>query len=700
MSEEWTREELIARWRAFIDLELADEIGSALSYYPQHRSIFIEWPHLRSHDESLADSLLSRPLASLHYAEIALKSLIETDYRKPKGVVEIHVRIRSLPRTRAVRLEICDLRPSHLGKLVSVEGLARKRTPTLPQLVEAAFQCDRCHAVVAEPQTGDFLLEPVECNKDQGGCGRASSSTRFKLLEDRSTLVAFQQVEVQELPERMKEGEQPRRLICELLDDAVDAVVPGQRVVLNGVLRGTTLGRGRERKRLLSPRLDVLSVESDEKTQDLELSGEDIKAIQEFARRPNAIDLVAASVAPSLYGLENEKLAIALQLFGGVPKQVSANERIRGDIHILLLGDPSTGKSQLLNAVKGLHYRGVMATGRGVSGAGLTAAVVKDKATEEMALEAGVLVLANGGIACIDEIDKMNAEDRDRMHPAMEQQLVEITKAGIHATMFSRCSVLAAANPKHGAWAPDRPHLDQVEMPATLLSRFDAIFIIKDKADGAEHDSRLADHVLRVHRAAGEARGGKTSPVDARQVIAAPVTPEFLRKYIFYARTRLVPVLTAQAEDLVKRFYLDLRKQMAASQDGRQTISARQLEGLIRFSEASARARLNEEVEKQDVDRAIRIFEWWVTHLEGEGSKWNLNVMFGGFEASVKDDLNRLIAVIRECDMKGVGALKALVQERAEKNLGMKPDRVRYLIEKLHTEGAIFQRDDDHWRVG
>lgn len=700
MPDEWTREELVVRWRAFIELNGADELSRVLALYPDQRSVFFEYGAIERHDEALADQLLSRPQTSLYASELALNEVIEKDYRRPRGAVKIHVRARGLPAGKSQgRLEVRELRAKHLGRLVSVEGLVRRRSDVRPMVLEAMYQCERCHNVVMEHQSDFDLKEPVECYKDQGGCGRTSASTRWKLLEERSTVMDTQRFVIQELPERVKDGEQPEKLVCWLFDDLAGAVKPGQRVTANGLVRAKTPDRKRAGRGILEVHLEVLSIDSDEKTGDLELGMEDLQLIHDEAAKGDVLARIARSIAPALYGLEIEKTAIALQMFGGTRKPMPDGTFLRGDIHILLLGDPSTGKSQLLSAIKTVHYRVVSATGRGASGAGLTAAVCKDEVTGEYGLEPGALPMANGGMLCCDEIDKMDEEDRARMHPAMEQGVVEINKAGINATMAAQAAILAAANPKHGSWEQNRAMVDQVDLPPALISRFDAIFVFKDLPDGGDRDRRLARHILQAHYVGSLAHRDDDLAAAGALEFTPPLRPEFIRKYVFFARTRhRAPVMTPDTIARLERHFLDLRKEMAGSEEHVAKITPRQLEGLVRFAEASARARLSDRVEEEDVAVAMRVFDAWVTRLSESGRSWDLNVMYGALPTSVRDDMAKLKDLIRVCD-RGAGATKAEVLERAERDLGMKPDRVRYLVEKLHTEGGIFERDEDHWRA-
>ncbi|EQD70393.1 replicative DNA helicase Mcm, partial [mine drainage metagenome] len=308
-------------------------------------------------------------------------------------------------------------------------------------------------------------------------------------------------------------------------------------------------------------------------------------------------------LAPTIKGMEQEKEAIALQLFGGVEKHHEDGIRVRGDINVLLIGDPGVAKSQLLRYITDVAPRGIYTSGKGATAAGLTAAAVKDDfAGGRWVLEAGMLVLADGGMAIIDELDKMSAEDRSAMHEVLEQQTVSIAKAGITATLNARCPVLAAANPKWGRFDSTKSIAEQIDLPPTLLSRFDVIFSIMDRPE-EKRDRFLASRILRAHRD-WEARPSAVGPSST----GAPLPPDRLKKYIAYARKTIRPVLTDGALTALEDYYVNVRKQ-GEEPNAPVPITARQLEALVRLSEAAARARLSPSVEPTDAQRAIQIME-------------------------------------------------------------------------------------------
>jgi replicative DNA helicase Mcm len=698
MPEEWTRDELVQRWRGFLAIHAEPQLGEVLNRYPELRSLNFTYYDIERHDEALALQVLHRPQTALYAAEIALAQMVAGDHRRPRGECKVHFRVRGLPKSREVAVEIRDLRAKHLGMLVAIPCLVKRVSDVRPRVQEAVFQCERCHAVIQEPQEGKMLQEPVQCYEDQSGCGRAAASTRFKLLEERSQVIDFQRIDIQEPPEHSVSGSPPLRFSGDAMDDLTGTVLPGERIYLNGILRAAPKGEGLRRRSILDIYLEVVSVDATREEEEFPLTPAEVEEIEALAKRPGIIERLGKSIAPTLFELDVEKLAIALALFGGVPKRMPDGTHMRGDIHILLLGDPSTGKSQLLNFVREIAPRQIFAAGKGASAAGLTAAVVKDEDSDgRFTLEAGALVLANGGIALIDEIDKMRPDDRSAMHEAMEQQRVSITKAGISATLPARCSIIGAANPKTGKFDESKLVIDQIDLPIPLLHRFDAIFIFRDKPDGGARDSKLAQHILRMHQIGQQT---ERTGVASEEAGGAPLSTRLLKRYIFYAKKQSPPVMTDEAMKAIQKFFLDKRKEEAGAEGRTSLISTRHLEGLVRFAEASARARLSQVVDNDDVARSIRIFEHWAHAIGGTGGdKYDLNIMYGGYTSTMKEEMGRLMDLIRECDVRGKGADKRLVMERAVRDLKMRADRVNYLVEKLYSEGSIYERDDDHWRV-
>jgi replicative DNA helicase Mcm len=442
-------------------------------------------------------------------------------------------------------------------------------------------------------QAGGKFREPIKC-----ACGR---SGKFRLISKK--LVDMQRLIIEETPEAMRGGEQPKRIALFLEEDLLDPKLekkhyPGNKIIVVGVVKEIPilLKTGG-----ISTTYDLCveanSVETvEEEFEEIELTAEDERLIKELVSKPNVYEKLIKSIAPSIYGHENIKEAIVMQLFGGVKKEREDGTRTRGDIHVFLVGDPGSGKSELLRYVATLAPKARYIAGKGASAAGITATVVRDEFIRGWALEAGALVLANKGIACIDELDKMTPEDTSAMHEACEQQTITIAKANIHATLKAETSILAAANPKFGRFDPYDPIAKQIDLPPTLLNRFDLIFPIKD-IPNAERDDKIAQHILEL---AQDPNAKKPE-----------ISGDLLRRFIAYTKQKCFPKLTSGAIEEIKQFYVTLRAGAAKDEGDIKAIpiSARQLEALVRLAEASARLRLADKVTRSDAQRAIRLLK-------------------------------------------------------------------------------------------
>jgi len=694
---EFPQEELIAKWEEFFEeMGYLSRIVAVADRYPEERSLEVPFEELNRFDTDMAIYLLRHPLNVLAAGEEAIRRLV------PPGeeALQIHLRIKSLPRDR--RIQIRDLRAKHLGQYIAVEGLVRKSTEVRPRVTDALFQCLRCGTVIKEPQDGQAFREPLECYEEQGGCKRSATATKFKLLTETSLYLDTQKLEIQEAPEGLRGGEEPQRLTLYLEDDLTGRITPGERVVMNGVLRSVQKGRPGARSTLFDIFMDVNSVEKEQvEFEEIEVTEEDVRLIREAGSNPDIFRMINASIAPSLYGMYMEKEALALQLFGGVPKVMPDGRRIRGDIHILLVGDPGTGKSELLSYMSRLSPRGIYATGKAATAAGLTAAAVRDEFGEgRWTLEAGALVLADLGLAAIDEIEKMNPQDRSAIHEAMEQQRISVAKAGITAVLQSRCAVLAAANPKFGRFDEHKYISEQIDLPPALLSRFDVIFSMIDRPQ-AERDQELAEHVLRGHKV-GEIRRRREAgmPVAAGEALEQPYTPhftpDFLRKYVAYAK-RIYPVITDEAMQVIKKKYLDIRR-TGEGAGSSVPITPRQLEAIIRLSEASARLRLSETVEPEDAERAVRIVEYWMGKVAGEEGRFDIDIIQTGISQSQREQIIILRDIINElAGPEGAADYEDIVRLAQEK--GIPPAKVDSWLKRWSQEGEIYSPAKNKYKL-
>ncbi|MEM3085611.1 MAG: minichromosome maintenance protein MCM [Halobacteria archaeon] len=674
-----------AAWQAFLERYKLRELDRTASRYPEERSLPISVEEVLRFDPALADALYEEPEAALREIQAALRAV-----EVPGGLPgRINVRIHGLSRDRVVPIR--DLRSHHIGKLIAVEALVRQAQEIRPRLVRAAFQCPWCgeEQEVEQPESGRFA-EPGRCANDS--CRRGGRP--FRLLVKRSTFVDSQRLRLEEYPEDLSGGQQPQKLPVVVEDDLAGAAAPGDRVVLNGILRSYQRVIRNEKSTTFDILLDGLSVEVREKEfADVErsITEEDISAIHSLAKDPAVYDKVIRSIAPSIYDcgpIRAIKESIALQLFAGVSKELPDGSHIRGDIHILLVGDPGTAKSMLLRYVTQLAPRSIYTSGRGSTAAGLTATAIRDD-EGRWSLEAGALVIANNGVACVDEIDKMREEDRSALHEALEQQTVSVAKAGITATLRSRCSLLGAANPKLGRFDRYESIATQVDLPPGLMSRFDLIFPLTDEPRD-EEDRRLAEHVLRSHHAGEMARAGREGGAEALQ-IRPEIPPDFLRKYVAYARTRVFPVMGSEALEKFREFYVSLRKSASEEAQMAVPVTARQLEGLVRLGEASARLRLSGVVEVSDAERAIRLVHDCLKKvgINPETGDLDVDFAFTGIGKPQKERAKRVEQILEE-----MGGQEHPVSEedllREAVDRGMDREKAEKTLEQLHRNGEIY----------
>ena len=1062
--------ELAGRWVAALEeAGLRPRILEVAGRYPEERSISVGFPALEAADLQLADLLLERPEEVIEAGRRALRELIPAPGPEVEG---LRLRVTELPPT--VRRTIRGIREGDLGRFVSLESIVRKATEVRPQIQDAVFLCLACKNEVHEPQEGwsPVFHEPLECSH----CGKPAGRTRFRLLPERSTYIDSQRIEIQENPEHLKGGAHPQGLTVLLTEDLSGKVIPGNRIVINGVLKGLQRASASRGGVLRSTTFDLLllgnSIEFQQREYDeIPITEEEQKLILTFREDPKVLDRIVLSLAPTIKGMEEEKVAIALQLFGGVEKRHADGIRVRGDIHCLLVGDPgcligdervllgdgtlsrldalgthhlqpiatpvrlggpeggiatarrfhryrrqktvevvtetgksirgtynhpllrwdpvakreswcrldqlrvgdrlrvvreapcvrgalaasgfpepedgdprlrtprfvdadlaailawtgargtitasgvrldlrsaepgievalaqrigrvfgvrpgrrprrsrslqvdsptfaawmrgaedervpssvflspdrvvasylrwrfeargscaplpggggairlraddpealrdvqtlllrwgiesrilgvpsgrgsrthsrprnrsrptlrieapaavrrfaraigfvsrgrnarlrearrpappppdredgppserivavrrrpvatvydievpgpqrfvangiishNTAKSQLLRYIADVAPRGVYTSGKGATAAGLTAAAVKDDfAGGRWVLEAGMLVLADGGIAVIDELDKMSPEDRSAMHEALEQQTVSIAKAGITATLNARCPVLAAANPKFGRFTSDRPIAEQIDLPPTLLSRFDVIYSIQDRPD-AERDRLLANRILASHQE-GEAQN---TPVLVEMPAATgnvPFPPDFLRKYISWARRNIRPVLTDESLGILEDFYVRVRKG-GEEPNSPVPITARQLEALVRLSEASARARLSMKVEAVDADRATRIVEGFLKRVATAEGKLDIDTVVTGMSRSQRERAEAIMEIMRGLQERSETFSLEEVKQAAERR-EIPPARVEALFQTYRNQGEVLEVRPGHWQL-
>ena len=610
--------------------------------------------HVRAHNAEMAEGLLLHPFDNTLAFNHALAKIVKTmPQARPDQMAE------DVPYYCAwagsFGLHACNprtLSAHHLNHMVSVEGIVTRCSLIRPKMVKSIHWNEtkktfHFREYLDQTMTTGATTGAAYPREDDDG---NPLTTEYGL----STFRDHQSISIQEMPERAPAGQLPRGVDVIMDDDLVDKAKPGDRVQVVGIYR--TLGNRNTSHNtalfktvILANNIVLLSSKSGGGVAAATITDEDIRNINKVSKKKNLLDLLSQSLAPSIYGHEYIKKAILLMLLGGVEKNLENGTHLRGDINILMVGDPSTAKSQLLRFVLNTAPLAIATTGRGSSGVGLTAAVTSDKETGERRLEAGAMVMADRGVVCIDEFDKMSDVDRVAIHEVMEQQTVTIAKAGIHTSLNARCSVIAAANPIYGQYDTHKDPHKNIALPDSLLSRFDLLFVVTDDIEDTR-DRLVSEHVLRMHRyrqpgteegsvvrenvsqalnvalnsqeeterptnvyekydallhTGVKARGRGTKK--RHEVLSIP----FVKKYIQYAKSTRTPILTEEARARIADIYVGLRNdEMEGNQRRTSPITVRTLETIIRVATAHAKARLSRRIEIEDADAAESILRF------------------------------------------------------------------------------------------
>lgn len=565
-----------------------------------------------------------------------------------RGVTaDIQVTLRSGANLIGMR----DLHSDSIAHLVRLPGIVVGASTFSSRATHLSLMCRDCKTVKTMPIGGGFggFTLPRYCDANRISSSDKCSTDPYVILHDKCKFVDTQTIKLQEAPDMVPVGELPRHMLLSADRALCGRVVPGARIIATGVystFNSNKGARGAGAVSLRTPYLRVLGLEIDAEGAAGRGVARMFSAAEEdefnrMSRTPDLYEKISASIAPSIFGNKDIKKSVACLLFGGSKKVLPDGMRLRGDINVLLLGDPGTAKSQLLKFVEKVAPIAVYTSGKGSSAAGLTASVQRDVNSREFYLEGGAMVLADGGVVCIDEFDKMRDEDRVAIHEAMEQQTISIAKAGITTILNSRTSVLAAANPVFGRYDDMKSPGENIDFQTTILSRFDMIYIVKDEHDEAR-DRTIARHVMNIHMNKPTNQGD----ADANAAAQGEIDIEDLKRYVSYAKTRCAPRLSPEASEKLSSHYVSLRKQVAqVERDNNERssipITVRQLEAIIRTSESLAKMTLNTTVKEEHVDEAIRLFKLSTMNAVQAG---NVDGMTRG---ELQEEVNKLDRDIR-----------------------------------------------------
>jgi len=638
-----------------------------------YKHLNVEFVDIVIHDSSLALELSQNPWEIIPYIQIAaheaLKILqpIEAEKIKPD---EIHIAIRG--EGAGDELKLREISSAYIGKLISVQGLLVKLSQVYTRIFEGVYRCTNCNReeVIKADRIGETPRPPQYCPYEN------NKRRRFEVISEKSRFKDVQFARIQERPEELPPGQIPRFIDIILEEPLIDVAFPGDYVRIVGILdlEPSKAGDGRYQFKIVALSMESLGKEAIE----VELTESDIQRLKELSKEEGFYDRILDSFSPSIYGYKHIKEALLLAIIGASSRELPDGTKIRGKIHVLLLGDPGVAKSQLLKYAASIAPKGIYTSGRGSTAAGLTAAVIKDQGGG-MSLEAGAVVLADMGICAIDEIDKMRPEDRVAIHEAMEQMTVSVSKGGIIATLNARTTILAAANPKHGRYNPNISFIENINLPSTLISRFDIIHLMRDKPD-PDRDRRLIEHMV-------EAR-------TSQRPYEGIFDPLFLKKYILYART-IKPKLTEEASRKLMEFYRRMRLQYDEEYEA-MPITPRQFEALLRIAEASAKAHLREEITEEDAEIAInqvsRILREVATDVET--GKIDVTLLTTGTAGKRASKTETILSIIREMDRESEGQqlyIEEVVQRVVQKTRIKDPVEVENIINRLADEGVLYK---------
>jgi len=631
------RTDATGSWKSLLERDyIKERILDIADKYPEVSSLQLSCKELQAFD--IWDLLIENPDEVLDQGKRCLAQVIEDlplldNPNIPADQLFIRLTDGDL------RIAINEIRQQHVGRIIELKGIVHRCSCREAMIVRASFRCKRCDQEFDKNLHNRQFLEPTNCANTS--CGRGGP---FELLEDKSLFVDVQKLFIQETFDELDDGRKvPQSIEAIIRGDIVNQAQPGDRIRIVGILRQEQKQSGRRKLPTFVSYLDCLYLEHEGTDyRQVELTEADRDFIYEEASRPDHIERLIQSIAPSLHGLGSIKLGLLLQQVGGCTSELPDTSISRGEIHVLLVGDPSVGKSILLQYLSKLSPRCAMGAGGGASGVGITASVVKDD-QDGWVLEAGVMPMANRGLAIIDEFDKLGDADKGMLHDALEKLEIHIDKAGIHAVLPTKCSLLAAANPKLGRFDEFETVSSQINLTPPLISRFDLIFVILDKPD-LTRDRLISQHIL---------EGAKN--------VQPPLSMLSLRKFLAFAR-EIKPRMTENASKKIQEYYISLR-QNPVNRDSI-SIHPRALQSIRRLAEANAKLRLSEEVTKEDAVTAISVYSGaFKPLLATEDGGLDVDIVDLGISKLSRDRIKIIQKIIRNLSSEGSATLPKILNE-------------------------------------
>lgn len=652
-------------------------------YFKDQVSLDVDFDDIMEIDTDLAEQYIEEPEIVFPALCTALKEVVKLQCN-PQKDKEYFVRVFNLPKTQIAKIR--DITEEHVHKLVQITGVVTLASYRDFFIREAVYSCERCGEYITVVNDNYFVAKkPITCSSP--ACKRNGP---FKLVTKYSKPVLIQTLKINDFPEDLQNGEMPEDFDCIVEGDLVGKVLPGNKVEVVGIvsLKQASVGKVGDAKSPIFTKymkgfsLRVIGVEQELS----DITDEEVEEIQELSEKPNLREILISSFAPTIKGYENIKYALLLQAFGCPQKVFSDGTKLRGDSHILLIGDPSTGKSQLTYFATKLSPRGIFCTGRGSSGAGLTGSATQ-LGDRRWTIQPGVLSLTDGGIAGIDELGRMEQSDREAIHTALEQQEIPQHKAGLKVTLQSRCAVVASANPVHDRFDRNKPFAEQFSLPVTILTRFDFIFCFTDDPN-LEKDLMIAEHITSV-RAYGEKAIQNNGCIPVQK----------MRKYIMYARKNIFPEFDKDVLDAMKNWYGKTRQQGGGGKP--MSATTRQVEAIQRLVYANARMRLSKKVEMCDYEDVIKLYEdSRKIMIDPETNEFDVDMIETGRPKSQQDKISIIIDIISKLDQKNnnEGAMVKEVYEdtRAE---NISDAFTRKIIEELKQKGDVYEPRPDRLKL-